>query len=93
MHLLDPSARKCCYEVQEDFVRTLKNKGISEKFFSRSSDRITFSLQELAVEKLKRYGIEEIYDISFCTICSERFFSYRNGDFEERILTMAWLED
>jgi len=90
---IGPSARKCCYEVQEKFAENLKKMGVSERFFSRSSDRITFSLQELAVEKLKIGGIKEIYDISLCTICSQKFFSYRNGDFEERILTMAWLED
>ena len=90
---IGPSARKCCYEVQEDFVCALRSKGISERFFLKFSDRITFSLQEVAVEKLKICGIKEIYDISLCTICSQKFFSYRNGDFEERILTMAWLED
>ncbi len=90
---IGPSARKCCYEVQEEFAESLKKTGVSERFFSRSSGRITFSLQELAVEKLKIGGTKEIYDISLCTICSQKFFSYRNGDFGERILTMAWLED
>ena len=90
---IGPSARKCCYEVQEGFAENLKKTGVSERFFSRFSDRITFSLQELAEEKLKICGIKEIYDISLCTICSQNFFSYRNGNFEERILTMAWLED
>ncbi|WP_457639599.1 polyphenol oxidase family protein [Persephonella sp.] len=83
------SARDCCYEIQEDFI---KENNIPEKYIKRGS-LITFSMQKTAKDIMKKYGIEKIIDISLCTICNPEFFSYRKGDFYERILTLAWLED
>ncbi|WP_293443080.1 polyphenol oxidase family protein [Persephonella sp.] len=89
---IGPSAGKCCYEVQEDFMESMLKKGIDKKYFYQDG-KIRFSLKELAEDKLKRYGIKEVFDISLCNICSDKFFSYRKGDFDKRILTFAWLED
>ncbi|NPA58560.1 MAG: polyphenol oxidase family protein [Aquificae bacterium] len=86
------SARKCCYEVQEDFVKSLQEKGLSGKYFHRRNGRITFSMQDYAKDLMLKRGIKRLFDISLCTICGEEFFSYRKGDFYERILTLAWLE-
>ena len=89
---IGPSAGKCCYEVQKDFMDDMLKKGIDKKYFYQD-EKIRFSLKDLASDKLKRYGIKEVFDISLCTICSDKFFSYRKGDFDKRILTFAWLED
>ena len=87
-----PSAGKCCYEVQKDFMEDMIKKGIDKKYFYKDK-KIRFSLKDLASDKLKKCGIKEVFDISLCTICSDEFFSYRKGDFDKRIFTFAWLEE
>jgi len=89
---IGPSAGRCCYEVQKDFMENMLKIGIDKKYFYLDR-KIRFSLKELASDKLKKCGIKEVFDISLCTICSDEFFSYRKGDFDKRILTFAWLED
>ncbi len=92
---IGPSARICCYQVQEDFLENINkyNIHVDKRHMKKDEDGYRFSLQEVAKDKLKETGINHIIDISLCTICKENFFSYRKGDFEERILTFAWLED
>jgi len=81
------SIRSCCYEVSQDFINSLN---ISKKFFTISNSKIYLSLQDIAKEKLKNI---EIIDTEECTKCSGNYFSYRNKDTEERILTFAWIGD
>lgn len=83
------SARKCCYEVQEDFI---KKTGIDERYIYRG-EKTSFSMQELAIDILREQGVKNIFDAGICTICNNSYFSYRRGYFNERILTFAWLED
>ncbi|WP_457642565.1 polyphenol oxidase family protein [Persephonella sp.] len=90
---ISPSIRDCCYEIQEDFINVVKEKGISDKYFAKRKNKIYFSLQKLAKDKLRSYGIDDITDISLCTKCDGEFFSYRNGDFDNRILTFSWLSE
>ncbi|SNZ06789.1 conserved hypothetical protein [Persephonella hydrogeniphila] len=90
---IGPSAGKCCYEVGEEFVENMLKKGIDSRYFYSNGSKITFSLKDLAADKMKRYGVKQIFDISLCSICSEDFFSYRKGDFDKRILTFSWLEE
>ena len=92
---IGPSAKDCCYYVQEDFLENTKKYGIklNKRYLKRDEEGFRFSLQEVAKDKLKNKGVNHIVDFSKCTICSEDFFSYRNGDFNERILTFAWLTE
>ncbi|RMD46628.1 MAG: peptidoglycan editing factor PgeF [Aquificota bacterium] len=91
---IGPSARDCCYQVGDDFVEEAKKYGISiNKKYFKFDDGIKFSMQEVAKDRLKTAGINHIIDISLCTICKENFFSYRKGDFENRLLTFAWLSE
>ncbi|WP_457625217.1 polyphenol oxidase family protein [Persephonella sp.] len=90
---IGPSAGKCCYEVGEDFVDEMLKIGVDSRYFYRNGRKITFSLKELAADKMKKYGAKQIFDISLCSICSENFYSYRKGDLDKRILTFAWLEE
>ncbi len=89
------SARDCCYEVGKDFLENAEKAGIplDKRYFKFERDKIKFSMQEVAKEKLKSSSINHIVDISLCTICRENLFSYRKGDFQERILTFAWLSE
>ncbi|ACO04682.1 polyphenol oxidase family protein [Persephonella sp.] len=90
---VSPHARACCYEVKEDFVDYAKRSGVSEEYFTYRDGRIYFSMSDLLIDRLKSCGIERVIDVSLCTICDGEFFSYRKGDFEERILTFSWLSE
>ena len=92
---IGPSAKDCCYYVQEDFLENAKKYGIelNKRYLKKDEKGFKFSLQEVAKDKLKNAGVNHIIDYSKCTICSNNFFSYRKGDFDERILTFAWLTE
>jgi len=90
---IGPSARRCCYQVQVDFVDMFRKKGLPDRYFYRDGNRIMFSMHEFTKAIFRQYGIKNLIDISLCTICEDNFYSYRKGDFSERILTFAWLEE
>ncbi|WP_081826585.1 polyphenol oxidase family protein [Persephonella sp. KM09-Lau-8] len=83
-------ARKCCYEVQQDFI---EKNSIEKKYIYKENNKLTFAMSELAADILKKHGVRQVEDISICTICNDNLFSYRKGNFNERILTFAWLEE
>ncbi|WP_081825243.1 polyphenol oxidase family protein [Persephonella sp. IF05-L8] len=83
-------ARKCCYEVQQDFI---EKNGIEKKYIYKENNKLTFAMSELATDILRKYGVKQVEDLSICTICSDSLFSYRKGNFNERVLTFAWLEE
>jgi YfiH family protein len=89
---ISPSIRKCCYEVGKEFYQILEEKNIDTKYLINKNGRLFFDLQGLAHDILKKEGVKEILDTNLCSKCGENIFSYRNGNFEERILTMAYLE-
>ena len=89
---ISPSIRKCCYEVGEDFIKNLGKYNIDRKFFIKKGEKYFFSLQDLAMEKLKNEGVKEIFDVGKCSKCGGNIYSYRNGDFDKRILTLSYLE-
>jgi len=62
--LIGPGARGCCYEVGPE-VHALFRTG-------RHGNNL--DLAEVAIDQL---GDAEIVDTGICTICDERFFSYR----------------
>lgn len=85
---IGPSIRSCCYEVGREFIEKF---GIENRFFNEIDGRYFLSLQDIAKDKLEKLGIKDIYDIEQCTYCNENYFSYRKGDFDDRILTYAYL--
>ncbi len=91
---IGPSAKDCCYYVQEDFLENAKKYGIelNKRYLKKDEKGFKFSLQEVAKGKLKDRGVNHIIDFSKCTICNINFYSYRRGNINERILTFAWLE-
>ncbi|WP_457622565.1 polyphenol oxidase family protein [Persephonella sp.] len=90
---LSPHAMSCCYQVREDFLEDAERSGISEKYFTYRDGNIYFSMRDLVIDRLESYGIKRVIDVSLCTICDDNFFSYRKGDFENRILTFSWLSE
>lgn len=85
---IGPSIRQCCYEVGKDFVENLK---IPEKYWKVKNSRFYLSLHDVAVDILQEGGIQQVHQVEECTACSGRYFSYRKGDFDDRILTYAYI--
>lgn len=77
--VIGPGARSCCYEVGDD-VRDA---------FGESRSRI--DLATIAARRLTASGVGQIEDVARCTICDERYFSYRReGEAAGRQAGVAW---
>ncbi len=51
-------------------------------------------LRAIARERLLAAGVAEVRDVEACTICDERYFSYRReGDRAGRQAALAWIEE
>jgi YfiH family protein len=87
-----PSAKSCCYEVSESFVRDFEKKysdavipafereSKSLEVFSQTNSRYYFDNSLFLQQLLKKFGIESqnIYtDNALCTICNPQFCSFR----------------
>ena len=81
--VVGPCAGVCCYEVGPEVHAAFANA-------HRKGDRI--DLRAIAHERLLAAGVSEVRDVSACTICDERYFSYRReGSRAGRQLGVAWL--
>lgn len=85
---IGPSIKVCCYEVGKDFIENLK---VSSKYYRIEDGRYYLSLQMVATDILYQNGVRQIYEFEECTACSGKYFSYRKGDFDDRILTYAYI--
>ncbi|NPA51979.1 MAG: polyphenol oxidase family protein [Aquificae bacterium] len=84
-----PSIKQCCYQVDQPFIEKLN---IPNKYLRKDKNGIYLNLQKVAKDIILRYGIKYVYHIPLCTKCCDKLYSYRKGDFAERILTFAWFE-
>jgi polyphenol oxidase len=86
--IIGPGAGPCCYEVGEEVHDALGDAHRVETPHSRNID-----LKAIAREKLLAAGVSEVQDVAMCTICDERFFSYRcEGARAGRQGGVAWLD-
>jgi polyphenol oxidase len=77
--VIGPGARGCCYEVGDEVRAAFGTTGR------------TVDLPTLAARRLAAAGVETIEDVCRCTICDERFFSFRReGEAAGRQAGMAW---
>lgn len=77
--VIGPGARGCCYEVGDEVRAALGGTG-------RRIDLAT-----VAARRLSAAGVEAIEDVACCTMCAERFFSYRReGEAAGRQAGVAW---
>jgi YfiH family protein len=80
--VLGPCAGFCCYEVGPEVHLAL----------GRPGPRGPADLRAIARERLTQGGVEELFETGGCTICDERFFSYRReGGGAGRMAGVAWL--
>lgn len=81
---LGPSARGCCYEVGEEVHAAFAGYG------ARVGER-NLALDIVATAQLRAAGVQDVRDTGVCTICDERFFSFRrDGERAGRQGGIAW---
>lgn len=81
--VIGPCAGACCYEVGEEVHAVFTGA-------HRHGDAI--DLRAIARERLLAAGVDEVRDVEGCTICDERFFSYRREGLRAgRQAGVAWL--
>lgn len=84
--LIGPSAGPCCYEVSPDLAAQCAAEGIPAR--GRNLDLWTANSQQLETGGLIP---ENIHIAGICTLCTQRFFSYRRGDAHARNLAVLVL--
>ncbi|MFA5075269.1 MAG: peptidoglycan editing factor PgeF [Candidatus Babeliales bacterium] len=77
-----PCAGICCYEINQDFLKNLENFYFFKNTILKQKEKIFFNLVDFAKLHLLDLGVKA-KNISFkynsCTICGNRFFSYRRA--------------
>ncbi len=91
-----PSAKACCYKVNNDFVEQLDNFPYADKVLKRVGDQLMFDLPEFNRKQLRSIGVpKEAFRMQYniCTICDDSFFSYRRqGEEAGRQMTVVSLK-
>jgi purine-nucleoside/S-methyl-5'-thioadenosine phosphorylase / adenosine deaminase len=75
-----PSARACCYEVDELFVKALSSCAYADEALSQKGSQLFFDIPTLIVKQLAMAGVMHRsinMDYALCTICSTQFCSHR----------------
>jgi YfiH family protein len=81
--IVGPCAGVCCYEVGPEVHAAFGG--------ARRADG-NLDLRAIAHERLRDAGVGRVSDVEACTICDERFFSYRReGAHAGRQAGVAWL--
>ncbi len=81
--IVGPGAGPCCYEVGEE---------VHAAFGNAHRDGRHIDLKAIARERLTAAGVGDVRDVGPCTICDERFFSYRReASAAGRQAGIAWL--
>jgi YfiH family protein len=75
-----PSAGACCYEIRDDvFGQLAAFRKDAERFVRRADGRMYLDLGELIATQLVESGLSHnsVHLPAQCSICDERFYSYR----------------
>jgi polyphenol oxidase len=81
--VVGPGAGVCCYEVGVE---------VQDAFAGSHMHGRRLNLRAIAEERLRAAGVAEVSHVNACTICDERFFSYRReGASAGRHAGVAWL--
>ena len=74
---IGPHARKCCYEVGKEFEK------IFPDHIFHDQERTYLDMSRFVTDYLKKLNIE-FEDVNVCTICSDRYYSYRENQTSNR---------
>ncbi len=81
--VVGPGAGACCYEVGEE---------VHSAFADAHRHGRNIDLRAIAHDRLLAAGVAEVRTVDACTVCDERFFSYRReGARAGRQAGVAWL--
>ena len=83
---IGPHAQKCCYEVKEDLESNL-----SLKPYCISKDKKIFLNLSKAIIEFCRMNNWPIEVSEICTICDEKYNSYRRDQTNDRQWSFAWI--
>jgi len=75
-----PAAKLCCYQVDEDLVKEFDNYPYAEHTFQWHGEQVFFDLLGFNRLQLESVGIKKEafhFGYSICTICDDKFYSYR----------------
>lgn len=89
-----PSAKKCCYEIKQDFLVHLESFTFSDEVLLYDEDMMRFDVPLFNRLQLEEMGVpKEAFkmDYNICTICDERYYSHRCGD-KKRQMTVVTLK-
>jgi hypothetical protein len=78
--VISPSARACCYEIKDDVREQVARTVASpDRFIRREGGRMFLDLGGLIAAQLSATGVpaKAIHLPEQCSICDERFYSYR----------------
>ena len=81
---IGPHARKCCYEVGVEFLKTFNNS--INKVYGKYYLDLTKNIKQFAFEN--NINLE---DTGVCTICNKEYFSYRKNKTNERQFSFIWI--
>jgi YfiH family protein len=85
--VVGPGAGVCCYEVGPEVHDAFADRHAHAHMQGRRLD-----LRAIAEQRLRAAGVAEVSHVDACTICDERFFSYRReGAAAGRHAGIAWL--
>lgn len=76
---IGPSAKACCYQVQEDFLQQVPLE-FAKKVMIKKQGRWYFDTVQLIVLQMQEIGISASAintNFNLCTMCDHRFFSHR----------------
>ncbi len=96
--IFGPSAKKCCYEVNKDFVSWIKNNPLidTKRVLHQQNNKLFFDLPGFNQLLLETIGIKKnafCFDYNVCTICNNQFFSHRRqGNQAGRQMTVIGLQ-
>jgi polyphenol oxidase len=75
-----PSARACCYEVDELFVNAFPACMYADEALSKKGSQLFFDIPTLIIKQLAVAGVAQqsiSMDYALCTICNTQFCSHR----------------
>jgi YfiH family protein len=89
--VVGPCAGACCYEVGEE-VHAAFGEEVHAAFDGAHRDGRLIDLRRIAHERLLKAGVGQVRDVTACTICDQRYFSYRReGARAGRQAGVAWI--
>lgn len=91
---LGPAIGPNAFEVGAEVRAAFMNKDIhAADCFVEHGSRYLASLEQLAIQRLAKLGINQVYCANTCTFSSPDYFSYRRDKQTGRLASLIWIEN